>query len=26
VDVPAGARPLTLEELRKNGPFGRTGS
>jgi len=26
VDVPADARPLTLEELRKNGPFGRTGS
>jgi hypothetical protein len=26
VDVPAGARPLTLEELRKNGPFARTGS
>jgi hypothetical protein len=26
VDVPADARPLTLEELRKNGPLGRTGS
>lgn len=26
VDIPADARPLTLEELRKNGPFGRTGS
>jgi hypothetical protein len=26
VDVPADARPITLEELRKNGPFGRTGS
>jgi outer membrane lipoprotein-sorting protein len=26
VDVPADARPLTLDELRKNGPFGRTGS
>jgi hypothetical protein len=24
--VPADARPLTLEELRKNGPLGRTGS
>jgi hypothetical protein len=26
VDVPADARSLTLEELRKNGPLGRTGS
>lgn len=26
LDVPADARPLTLEELRKNGPLGRTGS
>jgi hypothetical protein len=26
VDIPADARSLTLEELRKNGPLGRTGS
>lgn len=26
LDVPADARPLTLEELRKNGPLGRPGS
>jgi hypothetical protein len=26
VDVPTDARPITLEELRKNGPLGRTGS
>jgi hypothetical protein len=26
VDVPADARPLTLDDLRKNGPLNRTGS